>query len=247
MEENTMRKENILRVAIIMVCVLIGLVAIAVSLKDKKETLNSDAMKFKEEYESYNNQENSSKTAKYLAVTIPEKNPMKYASLEEVMNVLDHGTAILYFGRPTCPWCRNAVPILIEAAIQEKISTIYYFDMDQIKNDWAVVDGEVVKTKEEKEGYYELLKAMDEYLDNYTVQDAEGNIYDVGEKRVYVPMVVCVKEGKIMDAHVGTVDLKEGQTAYDPLTSSQHDELFQLYVDYMKEVNTDNYCDEACE
>ncbi len=241
-------KESTLKVIIVVLIGLIGLVAIATSLKEKKEVPNaSDALKFKEEYESYNNQENSSKTARYLELDIPEENPMKYASLKEVMNVLDHGTAILYFGRPTCPWCRNAVSVLIDAAKEVGIKTIYYFDMDQIKNDWKVEDGKVVKSKEEKEGYYDLLKAMDEYLTNYTITDSEGNVFDVGEKRVYVPMVVCVKEGKILDAHISTVDLNEGQTSYDPLTSSQKEELSKIYVDYMKEVAGDTSCDEACE
>ncbi len=238
-------KESTLKIAIIGIVFLIGLIGISTAIMEKRTT--TDGKKFKEEYESYNNQENSSKTNTYLELSIPEDNPMKYATLDEIMKVLKDGTGIIYFGRPTCPWCRNAVPILIEAAKQEGLEEIYYFDMDTIKNEWQVIAGEVKKTKEEKEGYYDLLKRLDEELDPYTITDKDGNIYEVGEKRVYVPMVLCVENGEVLASHVGTVDLNDGQTSYDALTSEQHDALLKIYVDYIQEIKDSNYCDEACE
>ncbi len=240
-----------------MLCFAIVLVGISLSLKaqkEEKEETNSntnsgektDAMQFKEEYEALNGQENTANQKKYLSITIPEDNPMKYTSLEEVLELLDHGTGIIYFGRPNCPWCRNAVPVLVDAAQENGVKDIFYYNVNEVKNEWAVQDGKVVKTQEEKEGYYDLLAALDKYLDEYTVTDEEGKEYSVGEKRVYVPMVVFIKGGKIVGTHVGTVILSGTQTAYDELSSDQKKELRDIYTKYIDEVMEPDYCDEDC-
>ena len=83
----------------------------------------TDAMKFKKEYESLNGQINSS-NKKYMDVEISVKNPIQYASYEEIVNLLKSGTGVIYFGFPECPWCRNAVPVLLEAAKELNINKI---------------------------------------------------------------------------------------------------------------------------
>jgi len=122
---------------------------------------------------------------------------------------------------------------------------IYYLNVNLYKNVYAIQDGEVVKIKEEKEGYYDLLKALDNVLEPFTLQGPDGKIYEIGEKRIYVPMMVFVKNGKIIGTHVGTVTLEGSQTKYDALKENQYKELFKIYEDYIAEISENDYCDEG--
>lgn len=243
-------KERILRIVIMVAFVLVALAGISFLLKDKKEIINgkeTDAIKFKKEYEAYNNKEREDDVGNYFQeLNIPEDNPIKYSTIPEVLEILEKGNGILYFGYPTCPWCRNAVPVLLDAVKESSIKTIYYLNVNDFKNMYDVQDGEVVKTKEEKEGYYDLLKALDSILDPYTLSDKDGNIYEVGEKRIYVPLIVFIKDGKIIGNHLGTVTLEGTQTKYDALTDEQYKELFKIYEDYISEIESADYCDEEC-
>ncbi len=250
-------KERTLRTALMIVVFLVAIIGIAVTLNDKKlETPNSnsnsgsntqpDGLRFKEEYEAYNNKEREDDKGNYFQeLNIPENNPIKYASLEEVLEILDKGTGVLYFGYPTCPWCRNAIPVLLEAVEEKNVNTIYYLNVNEYKNTFAVKDGKVEKIKEEKEGYYDLLKALDEVLDPY-VLTSNGKTYETGEKRIYVPFVVFVKDGAIVTTHLGTVNLEGTQTKYDALTEKQHEELLNTYLSAIEDVQKQDYCDEEC-
>ena len=60
-----------------------------------------------------------------------------------------------------------------------------------------------------------------------------------------MPLVVGIKEGNIVDSHVGTVSLNEDQTKYSPLTKEQYDELYKRYESLFS--NTYNSCtDNKC-
>lgn len=242
-------KERVLRVCIFLVVIAIAIVGFSVGLQKEKNVSSpdTDALKFKKEYEAYNNQERETDLGNYFQeLTISEDNPMKYATVDKVIQILTSGTGILYFGYPTCPWCRNAVPVLLDAALENNVKSIYYLNINDIKNVFEIQDGEIVKTKEEEEGYYELLEALDSILSPYILTDDNGVEYDVGEKRIYVPLVVFVKEGEILGYHVGTVSLEGTQTKYDNLTEEQYWELFDIYSDFIEKISELDYCDEAC-
>lgn len=199
---------------------------------------NDDALKFKEDYESLNDTIRESDGAKYNNVSISKKNPIKYVSATEAVDIIQNKEGIIYFGANWCPWCRNAVEVLFEAAATEKEKTIYYVDMDSVRNVWAVEDGKLVKTTKEGEGYYELLDALDSILGEatFTVED-NGTVYDTEEKRIYMPLIISVKNGEIVKYHNGTVKLDDGQTKYDKLTTSQHDELLKEYQELIRSIN----------
>ncbi|MBE6113863.1 MAG: hypothetical protein E7191_02145 [Erysipelotrichaceae bacterium] len=182
-----------------------------------------DPITFKSEYEEFNGSfTNSGK--EYLSVEISEDNPMYYASYEEVMEVLESGTGVIYFGYPTCPWCRNVVEVLTETAKADMVDTIYYFnakdyrDVKKLKE-----DGSVEITTEAKDGYYELVEALGEHASVY-----EG-LNDDSIKRLYFPTVVFVKEGEILLFHEGSVDSQEDP--YVGLNEEQRAELKKIYHD----------------
>ena len=247
-------QEKTLRSILMVVIFLVALVGISVTLNDRKENKPSntnsnleDGRKFKEEYEAYNTKEREDDKGNYFQkLDIPENNPIKYASIAEAVELLNKGTGVIYFGYPTCPWCRNAVPVLLEAAKEKKMNRIYYLNVNEYKNTFMVNDGKVEKVKEEKDGYYDLLKALDSVLDPY-VLTSDGKTYEVGEKRIYVPFVVFVKDGKIVSTHLGTVNLEGTQTKYDVLTKKQHDELLDTYLSAIEDIQSNSYCDEDCE
>lgn len=248
-------KESTLKIILMLSIFLVIMAGIAVTVNEKKENKNSntntnvqkDSLRFKEEYEAYNNKEREDDRGNYFQeLSIPKENPIKYATAKEVANVIENGTGVIYFGYPTCPWCRNAVPVLIEAAQKKSLDTIYYLNVNEYKNMFAVKDGKVIKIKDEKEGYYDLLKVLDKELDPFIIT-SNGKNYEVGEKRIYVPFIVFVQKGKIVSTHQGTVTLNNGQTKYDALTEEQHKELLDTYISAMNKIVSEDYCDEACE
>lgn len=205
----------------------------------KKE--ECDAIKFKEEYESLNGEK--SKSGKiYPEVSIDEDNIVEYIDMKEAVELIQNDSGVFYFGFPECPWCRNAVPVLLQAADSTDIDKIYYINMSD-KRDIRELDedGNVVTTQEGSDGYSELIKVLDSILLDYTIEDKDGNEISLGEKRVYVPLVVFVKDGKIVDYHMDTVATQEDP--YVLLGDDEQTELYQIYVDGIHEVLGD-VCEE---
>ena len=208
----------------------------------KKEQI-SDALKFKEEYEALNGKTSTNKK-KYPRVDIPSENAIKYATEDEILDVLESKTGIIYFGFPNCPWCRNAIPVLLNAAISTGVEDIYYLNVYDIRDTLALDnDGKIITEKEGSKGYKKLLLKLDSILEDYTLEDEDGNKVETNEKRIYVPLVVMVREGNIVAYHMDTV---ESQTdPYITLDEKQTEELYNIYVDGILKMQ-DSACDESC-
>jgi len=211
-----MKKKIIIIIAAILILILIVL---GVYILLNKET---DNIKFKKEYENLNTQKG------YLDIEIPEDNNIKYANFDELMEFLDSGTGIVYFGFPECPWCRNALPVLIEAAKENEIKNVYYFNAKPIRDDKELKDGKIVINKEGTEEYYKLVDKLKNHLGPY-----EG-LEDDSIKRLYFPTVVFVMGGKIVGTHIGTVDSQEDPSK--PLTKEQKQELLDIYNENISKI-----------
>lgn len=221
-----MKKEKLL---IILGAAMVGLMSVALVLVNKdKITKENDALKFKEEYESLNGviRENG---AAHRTLSIDEKNPMKYSSFEEIKDVLQNGTGVIYFGFPECPWCRAALPVILESAKEVGVDKIYYLNaLDSCDKKSLDQEGNLITEKEGTKEYYELVEIMKDHLGEYT------GLEDPTIKRLYFPTVVFVKDGKILGLHVSTVD-----SQIDPrndLTNEQKNELKNIYITYMSQV-----------
>ena len=225
---------------IIYIFIVVFLIFVSTGCFEKK---NTDALKFKEEYESLNGEKNQQGKI-YPKVDISKDNPIKYSSIEKIVKIIEKGTGVIYFGFPKCPWCRSAVPALLNAAVESGIDTIYYLNVTDVR-DSKVVDanGKIVTEKEGSKEYPKLLKALDKYLDEYVVEDANGKKYKTGEKRIYVPLVVFVRNGKVIGTHLDTV--KSQKDPYKGLTEEQIEELSLIYYKYMNKMLGDS-CDENC-
>lgn len=241
------------KISLIIVCLVFLVVIVGghfLSNNDSETKTLSDALKFKEAYESLNNTIREKDGANYNNVSIPEDNPFKYISAIEATDIIKNKTGIIYFGANWCPWCRSAAEVLINSSNEKKLDTIYYVDIDSVKNTWEAQNGKLIKIREEQNGYYDLLLALDSELgaDTYKIKDGNGNEYDTGEKRIYMPFVIAVKNGNIVARKLGTITLEDGQTKYDKLTSKQHEELLNTYNKMIDSINGDDSCffDDVC-
>ena len=194
------------------IIIITAITFLAIYIKNK---LQADALRFKTKYEALNGEKSE--------LTIPENNPMKYIDVKQAVEVLKNGSAIMYIGYPTCSACREAVPSVIEAAKQLNISQILYLNLKEYNNSFKVQDGEVVKVREEAEGYYELLEAAKEVTREYIIREGEEH-YEVGEDRIYSPTVLKIENGEI-------TKFKTGESV---MSDNEENGLVQEYIELMK-------------
>ena len=224
------------KVLIALVPVLCAAIAIFAYLNVKdleKEIKNTDSIKFKEEYEAVNDKENS------IKIEIDKQNPIVYADYDKLLEIINNGTGIIYLGFPECPWCRNALPVLFDVAKDNDVEIIYYMNILNERDSYVVEDDELVYAIDEEgnekkgtKGYFKLLKALDKHLTDYVVS-FEGEEYEVGEKRIYAPTVIFVKDGEVVGLHVSTVESQKDPR--EELTKEQYEELYEIYEDYLLE------------
>lgn len=234
-----MKKSRIFILLGVILLVVVGAVLyVDLSGDDTKE--NADALKFKEEYEKLNDTY-AYDDVKYSSLNINEDNPFVYTSAEKIVDTLKNGTGIIYLGYPKCPWCRNAVNVLQYLNVDE----ILYLDMYEQRDTYEVENNELKKIKDGTDEYYEMLDLLSDILPDYEIEE-DGQTYNVGEKRIYVPLVVGVKDGKIVGYHMDVVDLDEGQSPFDLLTEKQQEQLKEIY-DGIKSKVYDDACDFSAE
>lgn len=212
--------------------------------EDKKETTSKDAVTFKKEYEALNNRVNPNNNKLYPEVSISNDNPVKYSSYDEIFEVLKSGTGVIYFGFPECPWARNLVPVMLSAAKEVEIDTIYYLN---IKDDRDVLmlneNDDIITEKEGNKKYFELVEKLDSILDDYILTDNDGKSVSAGKKRIYTPLLIFVKNGKIIAHHTDTVDSQTDP--YVALNDRQSEELLLKLINYMSKISA-SVCDESC-
>ena len=242
-----MKKEKILFIALPVLCAVAAILAF--TFVGKKE-INEDALKFKEEYEKLNGTVAFGEI-KYNNLEISENNPIKYSSYDELIEVIKNESGIIYLGFPGCPWCRSALPILLDVAKDNDISTIYYKNIKDDRDAFVVEDDKLVYQLDEEgnekkgaKGYFELMDALDKHLTEYVVS-FEDKEYETGEKRIYAPTVVFVRDGKVLGLHVSTVD--SHKSGFDKMTDEQVDELYGIYEEYILEMkNSSCSSEDAC-
>lgn len=179
---------------------------------------DTDESKFKEEYESLNNE--------YLEIEIIDDNNIKYSNIGEIIDIIENGTGIIYFGYPEDPMCRNVIPVLLESASELGVEEIYYLNLNN----------EFDEEGNESDEYKQLLESLDSVLDNPTIDDEN-------EDTIIMPTVVFVFEGEIVGVHTNSVS--SHTDPLQPLTTDEKNELMDIYINYMHKVLND-VCTEEC-
>lgn len=187
----------------VVIDILLGAILVGIMTFGIYQYLKSDGEKFKAEYEALNNEN--------VNINISKNNPIKYATLDEVFDIIQNKTGVIYFGFPGCPWCRNMIPVLFEVAKNNNIDTIYYFNPRNVK-------------KSDNDEYNKLKEILNEYLS----EDENG------QKVLYVPDVYFIKDGKIVGHHLGTVDSQEDPTI--SLTEEEKNELLDIFNELFEKI-----------
>lgn len=115
---------------------------------------------------------------------VPMDNAFIYKTEEEIINILEHGSGIVYLGFPECPWCQSYVIYLNEVVKDNGLSTINYLNIKEMREN-------------NTDNYQKIVSLISDLLP----YDENGN------KRIYVPQVVVVKNGKIIGG--------DNETSYD--------------------------------
>ncbi len=223
------------------VIILVGLI-IALFYLQSTSQVESDAIKFKNEYEVLNGttREKDGKTIR--SITIADDNPFIYATEEEIVSKIEKGeTFVVYFGFSDCPWCRSIVPTLIEVARDLEIKEIYYVDVKEIRDVIEVDEtGELKTTTKGSDGYYQLIEIFSDVLDDYTVKDSNGETVSTKEKRIYAPNIVSVVDGVAQKIDSG---ISEKQTdGYMELTEEMKEDMYTKIKCVLNCVIEDNVC-----
>ena len=152
-----MKKKRIMILVSVIILFMIGVVSLVLFLKKDKKTV-SDMEKFSAEYHE-----------------VAKNNVFVYRNIDEIINILEKGTGIVYLGFPECKWCQRYTKYLNEVAMDMGISKIYYYNIREDR-------------KLNTENYQKIISILENYLQN----DEEGN------KRIYVPSVIALKKGEIV-------------------------------------------------
>ena len=104
-----MKKKIIILVGVVLV---IALGIFGYLYTNKNKDTNTDGKKFAEEYGS-----------------VTEDNVFVYKSIDEIINILEHGTGVVYLGFPEWPWCTAYVPYLNEVAKDNDVEKVYYYNI----------------------------------------------------------------------------------------------------------------------
>lgn len=152
-----MKKKRIIILVSVIILFMIGVVSLVLFLKKDKKTA-SDMEKFSAEYHE-----------------VAKNNVFVYRNIDEIINILEKGTGIVYLGFPECKWCQRYTKYLNEVAMDMGISKIYYYNIREDR-------------KLNTENYQKIVSILENYLQN----DEEGN------KRIYVPSVIALKKGEIV-------------------------------------------------
>ena len=174
---------------------------------------NSDAYKFKKEYEDINNKDNGHDN-KYRELSISEDNPMVYATCKDIVDKINKKeTFLVYFGFKECPWCRSIIEELIKASKDKNVDKIYYVDVLHIRDVKELDENGDIKVIEDgNAAYLQLIEKFSNVLDDYTLNDV-----NVGEKRIYAPNIIAVSNGKAIQLETGISE--ELNDPYSKLTN----------------------------
>lgn len=176
---------------------------------------------FAAEYESLNGQ--AGRGGAHPEVDIADDHRFHPASEGEVRELLEGGDGAIYFGFPECPWCRNAVGAMDEAAKAVDLDQIHYVNVAEMR-DQRDVRGEI--DEEGSDFYTFLLDELGEFAPEHPQVE--------GERRILVPLVAVVLDGEVVSSHLGTVPSQTDPSI--PMTDAQQAELVDIYSEQFSQI-----------
>lgn len=143
------------------------------------------------------------------------KTTFKEISFDEAIQYFtQEKSGVLYFGYSSCPWCNEAKPILKKVAKENGIDIQYVKVRDEEKNRLYTDDQKVI---------------IEPYIQDYMSSNDEGIL------NLYVPLVLVVKDGKVIDGHEGTLESHDATER--KMTNDEKEQLTKIYTKLMSEAN----------
>lgn len=167
-------KKRLIR-GVIFILLGIGLLVAFILLgkKDWKQVQPKDSIRFQEEYKG-----------------VSKDNVFVYKTHNEINEMLEKGTGVIYLGFPSCPWCQAYVPYLNEVAKEMEIKEIAYFNILEARKNNTVA-------------YQKTVSLLEDFL----------STNDEGIKRIFVPEVIVVDNGVIKSHNNDTSTLSGDDTS----------------------------------
>lgn len=139
---------------------------------------------------------------------ISTKNVFKYATIDEVFDILNGGTGIIFFGNPDQEGCLEAVKIFSKLVDKHKISEVYYYDPSLIISD-------------NSSEYHKLLDLLKGNLD----------IAEDEEMILNVPAVYFIRNGELIGYNDNVSEIE----STEELGENFQDELERRYLNLIEE------------
>jgi hypothetical protein len=182
---------------------------------------------FAYEYNSMNGKENADGET-YMNLSVDIDNPFIVSTDSDIIAAIDGGyTGYIYFGYPTCPYCRNTVPVLIDELKENGIRRVLYCNLKKYNYQYKYdTDVGVIETQRGSKSYDMLLDILHEYASPKVVKDIDGNVIQTGRNTLYVPAIVRFENGvpsacwQYKDADIV---LDDNQSVYDEWSDEQKD------------------------
>ena len=210
-------KNKILLIIPALLLIICSIVLLSFNSSIKK----TDSYKFKKEYEALNNKKDEY-GEKYKKVNISINNPIIYSNYDEIFDILNNKTGVIYLGTPTSNDSREIINALFKVLKDNKINKLYYLDITNDKDYYTIEDNKLVYSKDQDgnklkgtEEYKKMLSILDKYLPEYIIE-FDGTTFNTSEKRIYEPTIIFVKDGKI----VGVEYLIDKNNSYDIYNSN---------------------------
>lgn len=160
----------------------------------KKESEVTDAEKFAAEY------------------SVNKKNPFKYASIDEVLEIFKNGSGIVFFSNSDDELCVEVASLLLESLDDESIKDVYYYNPQVIRDN---------NTDE----YNELLDILESYL----------SLDDNQELYLFLPDVYFIKNGRVI-GHNNDLAVMDGSID-EILTTKRKKQLMNKYLELINSYN----------
>lgn len=146
---------------------------------------------------------------------VSKNNVFVYSTIDEVANMLENGTGIIFMAYPECPWCQYYAKYLNEVALENNIKEIYYLDIRK--------DRQINSSK-----YTKIVKLL----------GSELYSDDSGKAKVYAPDLTFVKNGKIITHDNETSIVKYGMKESDYWTIDVINDFKNKITNYIREYDT---------
>ena len=204
-KEKLFENRKILLIGIVVLIVIFGIFSLLFRGTNSM-VIFSDSSKISKEFEKLNDSF-TDKDKKYPEVDISD-NKFEYTDINEIIKVFDNkDDAVIFFGYPSCLYCRTAIQVLHDTSMGTEIDKILYLNVEEIKDGYDVLLGK---------------------LDN------KFKVVESGEEIIYSPLVMFIADGKIATYHEGT--LFSQYSPYSKLDQSQIDGLSEIFRNGINDV-----------